>query len=231
MVREDPEDLQRIVAVGLDLVRRASYENLGHIFHLLGLFETEDRLDSRTELFGGVHTFRGVETIVTRSAIIGLILLTEIVEQRLAAADGGLRIGRGLDQKLARDLLFHRRFRLNEFLELLYIFIGVESDAVAFAAVTPGASGLLIISLKAFGNVVVDHEADVGLVDTHAESDSGHDYLDLLVKERILVDGTRISIHAGVVGQRLDIVYFQNFSKLLDLLSREAIDDAGFSRS
>ena len=62
----------------------------------------------------------------------------------------------------------------------------VEHQAVRGGAVAAGAARLLIIRLDAAGNVVVDDEPHVGLVDAHAEGVGGHDDLAPALHEVVL---------------------------------------------
>jgi hypothetical protein len=76
----------------------------------------------------------------------------------------------------------------------------------------------------------MQHKAHVRLVDTHAEGD-GRDHDDaVLLQENILVTRTRLGLHAGVIGQRLDAVLPQEIRQLLGLAPRRAIDDAALAR-
>ena len=70
-------------------------------------------------------------------------------------------------------------------------------------------------------------EADVGLVDAHAEGD-GCDHDDaVLAHEPVLVPLAHVGVEAGVVGQRGDAFVVQPGGGLVDFLARLAIDDAG----
>ena len=62
---------------------------------------------------------------------------------------------------------------------------------MTLAAVAPGPSRLLIIPFERLGNVVMDDEPHVGLVDTHAESDRGDDHVGALHQEIVLILGAR----------------------------------------
>ena len=75
----------------------------------------------------------------------------------------------------------------------------------------------------------MDDEADVGLVDAHAEGDGRDDHLDVLHEETVLVLGAGLRVQAGVVGEGLDAVDGQQLGQLLHLLAAEAVDDAGLA--
>ncbi len=53
--------------------------------------------------------------------------------------------------------------------------------------VAPGASDLLIIAFDAFGQVEVNDEAHIGLVDAHAKRDGGNDDLCIIADEGFLI--------------------------------------------
>ena len=59
-----------------------------------------------------------------------------------------------------------------------------EQHGAAGLAVAAGAADLLVVALDAAGQGRVDHRADVGLVDAHAEGDRRHDHLELAGQER-----------------------------------------------
>ena len=77
---------------------------------------------------------------------------------------------------LAEQLAVHRAHHvalgirlLDE--ELLQLSVGgaVQEDAFGRLAIAPGTARLLVILLEAAGKIVVDHPADIGEVDAHAE--------------------------------------------------------------
>ena len=71
---------------------------------------------------------------------------------------------------------------------------------MAFAAVASGTAGLLVVAFDALGDVVVDDETHIGLVDAHAEGDGGHDDVHVLHEEFVLVLGADLVVQSGVVG-------------------------------
>ena len=103
---------------------------------------------------------------------------------------------------------------------------GIEGEADTLAAVSAGTSGLLIVALEALGYVVVDDIAHVGLVDTHAEGDSGHDDGEPLHEEVVLCLTARHGVHAGMVGTGVDVVGTQHLGQLLHLTATQTVDDA-----
>src|SRR4051795_13572668 len=73
-------------------------------------------------------------------------------------------------------------------------------------------------------------EADVGLVDSHPESDGGADDDAFLAAEAGLVLPSRRGVQSRVVGQRRDAVPPEELRRLLGLLPAQAIDDPGIAR-
>src|SRR5690606_3906132 len=98
--------------------------------------------------------------------------LLEVADEILMAA----AVGFGKAEDLA-SLRHETRGRLRvlvlagEALVRLHVGPGVEEDAVARQTVATGAPDLLIVALDGARQVVVHDEADVGLVDAHAERD------------------------------------------------------------
>ena len=72
----------------------------------------------------------------------------------------------------------------------------------------------------------MDDKPHVGFVDTHTEGNSRHDDIHVLTQESVLVGAANCTLHAGMIGQCLDIVKAQHLGKFLDLLAAEAIDNA-----
>ena len=103
----------------------------------------------------------------------------------------------------------------------------VGHPRVGGQAVAARAAGLLVVTLQALGQIEVRNEADVRLVDAHAESDGRHHHDALLLAEDRLMAGAHVGIHPGVIRQRADALLGQPLRGLFHLLARQAIDDAG----
>ena len=106
---------------------------------------------------------------------------------------------------------------------------GVESDALAFAAVAACTASLLIVAFEAFRYVVVNDETHIGLVDAHAESDGGNDDIHFFHQEFVLVLGTHFVVQSRMVGKGFDSVELQQLGQLLHAFAGEAVDDAAFA--
>jgi hypothetical protein len=75
----------------------------------------------------------------------------------------------------------------------------VVQDGGGRVPVTSGAPDLLVVGVEGLGDVGVDHEADVGLVDAHAERRGRHDDVEFVVEE-LLVDLVALALlPAGVI--------------------------------
>ena len=71
----------------------------------------------------------------------------------------------------------------------------------------------------------MDDISHIGLIDTHTKGDSGNYDVYTLVQKGVLVVCTCLCIHAGVVGERLDAIGYEQLGKFLNLLTAEAVDD------
>ncbi len=104
-----------------------------------------------------------------------------------------------------------------------------EEQGLGRQAVAPRPPRLLVVALDRLGQVVVDDEAHVALVDAHAERDRGHDDEDVVAGEGILHAPALGCGQAGVVGRGRDAGRGQPAGHLFGALAREAVDDAGFA--
>jgi hypothetical protein len=115
---------------------------------------------------------------------------------------------------------------LQHLLEHHHVLQAVGHPGVRRQAVTAGPAGFLVVGLKRFGQVEVGDEAHVGLVDAHAEGDGGDHDQPFLVEEAVLV-GARFGGQPGVIRQRREALLAEEGRGFVDLLARQAIDDAG----
>ncbi len=147
-------------------------------------------------------------------------------EERLVAAglplgepeEGHGRLALGPPQGLVRDLGQHPLARL-------HVGPRVEEDAVAREAVASGPTHLLVPRLDIRRHVAVDHEADVRLVDPHAEGDRGDHHLRLVAGERLLVGRALLVGQAGVIRERPHPLLPQEGRGRLHGAARQAVDD------
>ena len=77
--------------------------------------------------------------------------------------------------------------------------IGVHQVGPAGSAIAARAANFLIEALESGRQTGVDHGADVGLVDAHAECDRSDDGLQFACLEGLLHTVARLSVEAGMV--------------------------------
>ena len=80
-------------------------------------------------------------------------------------------------------------------------------------------TGFLVVALDRLRRTVVDHIADVGLVDAHAKSDRGADHLNLVDHPSFLDPAPLFVDYAGMVGHRAYAVLSQRLGHLLAFVS------------
>ena len=134
------------------------------------------------------------------------------MQQQFSPADGTLGVTLGLKEKLVADADLFWGLVFLETPQTLNVVRRVETQANTFSAVASGTSGLLIVSLKALGDVVMYDETHIGFVDAHTESDRSHDDLYFLHEESVLVGCSGLRIHAGMISARrytIDMQYFR----------------------
>ena len=107
---------------------------------------------------------------------------------------------------------------------------GVEQHATRRRPVAPGPTGFLQVVFQRTGNVGMDHQSHVGLVDTHAEGVGGGDDAQFAGDEgflRVLLGFRR---QAGVIGRGRQAFLPEKLRQLFGLLARGAVGDgtAGF---
>jgi hypothetical protein len=103
----------------------------------------------------------------------------------------------------------------------------VEEHGPRGLTVAPGAPELLVVGVDGLGDVVVDDEAHVVLVDAHAERDRRDDDVDPGAGHERLLDGVA-ALHRepGVVGRRAHGALVQGGRHLLRRPLRRGVDDA-----
>ena len=75
----------------------------------------------------------------------------------------------------------------------------------------------------------MDDKAHIRLVDAHPEGDGGHNHVDFLCQEKILVVRPCLGVQAGVVREGLDTVDREHLGHFLHFFAAEAVDDAAFA--
>ncbi|CRP95037.1 hypothetical protein PAERUG_E5_London_17_VIM_2_12_12_01577 [Pseudomonas aeruginosa] len=189
-----------------------------------------DRRQRLARGFGGIPGFHAVHAVVAMPA--GLRhLLVEIGQQRLAPATGFLTERQHGFQLVPLDALVPlvALGTLHHLPQQQDVLQTVGHPGVGRQAIAAGAAGFLVIGLEALGQVEVGDETHVGLVDAHAEGNGRHHDQAFLVEEALLVVGTQFVGQSGVIRQRGEALVAEEFRDLLDLLPRQAVDDAGIA--
>ena len=223
------EQRQLVVPVGLDHGVGDPGQDGRQVLQLEMFRKGFDEFDHQGQLLLAVEAGFGMEAVVAAAAVVLGIILAEVVQEQFPAALAGFGIGDRFPEQLFADFLFRDGFALHEFFQFLDVLVAVIGDAPAFLTVTAGAARFLIVAFNALGNVVVDDKADVRLVDSHSESNGGHDDIDLLHQELVLVVGPGFGVQAGVVRKGLDAVDGKHLGHFLHLFTTEAVDDAAFA--
>jgi len=113
---------------------------------------------------------------------------------------------------------------LKEGLVDLAVDEGVEKDRPTGEAIAAGAADLLVVGLDRGGQSDVEDGADVGLVDAHAEGDSGDDDVQFSSLEVALDTLADAGLEAGVVGGG---AASEHGGEVLGGLARGGVDDGG----
>ena len=187
-------------------------------------------VDGRQRLarsFRGVPRFRRIDARVAVAA--GSARFAEIVEQPNAAAACGFAQAEKRVELAARyALVFVARIRLLDQPPLLHeVSEAVTHPRVGGQAIAAGTSRFLIVALDALRQIQMRDESHVRLVDPHSESDRRHDDDAVVALETRLVRAARRAIHARVIRQRADTMLHKPGGRLVDLATRQTIDDAG----
>ena len=230
MILAFPEQRNGVVLVRLDHRVGLSGEDHGQMLDLEVFRQGFDQPDHKTHFLPAVESGLGMDTVVAHAAVILRIILSEVIEQHLPAALAGLSVRHCLHQQLPANLLLRDRFSEHEFLKFLDVLVAVICDAVRQLAISSGAAGLLVISLNALGNVVVDHETDVRLVDTHSEGNRGDDDVHIFHQETVLVFRSRLGIQSRMVGKGAYPIDGQETGSLFHLLPAKTVDNPGLAR-
>jgi hypothetical protein len=105
-----------------------------------------------------------------------------------------------------------------------------EERATGGQAVASGAADLLVIRLERARHVGVRHEAQVALVDPHAEGVGGGDHLDAAREEIVLHAGALVVPQPAVVLPRPEAPLLEMQSPQRHVLPGRRVDDAGRPR-
>ncbi len=216
--------------VGQNLVGLLTGNKVDDIIAAEVLLDGQDRVQYNHKLLLSLYLRLRMQTVVAVAAVVLIVLLTEIVQQHLSATDRCLGIGGCLHQQLSTDILFCHRLTLHKLLQFIKVLTRVEGQADTLTAITTSTTRLLIVAFQRLRDVVVDHKADIGFINTHTEGDGSHNHVDVLHQEVILRLGASGRVKTGMISCCLDIVGTQDGSQLLYLLTGETVNDTTLAR-
>ena len=107
----------------------------------------------------------------------------------------------------------------------------IEQHALCTAAVPACPARFLIIAFNGPGHIVVDHEADVGFVDAHAEGVGGHHYGLSVIEEVLLIDRPLLFIQTRMVAGGIVAPVLEEIADSLHIFPGCAVDNAAFALS
>ena len=96
-------------------------------------------------------------------------------------------------------------------------------------AITPGATGFLIIGFDIARNIKVDHEANVWFIDAHAERHRRHHNLQVIALKFFLHVGANIIFQPSMIGRRANSLALQARSGVFYFRPAVAVDNAGLT--
>ena len=105
-----------------------------------------------------------------------------------------------------------------------------QSERLGRQSVAAGAADLLIIAFDRAGQIGVEDEAHILLVDAHAEGDGRDHHHALALEEGVLIEAARAGVEPGVIGQSVEAGAPQPMRHRLGLAARGAIDDPALPR-
>ena len=106
-----------------------------------------------------------------------------------------------------------------------------EQHAFAGQSVAARAAGFLVVALDVFRQVVVDHEADVRLVDPHAEGDGRADHADVVAQKQLLMLAAFLGRQARMIRAGLNAIGAKEFSQFFGAVTTLTIHNAAVMRS
>jgi hypothetical protein len=91
----------------------------------------------------------------------------------------------------------------------------------------PGAADLLVVGHRGPGRLVVEHEAEVGLVEAHPEGRGGHERLHLVRDQGVLELLPALRLRLAAVGVRVDPLRARERGDPGGVGDREHVDHTG----
>ena len=133
---------------------------------------------------------------------------------RAELPDDRLDVGHGRERavdEVARDLV---------------VLATRQQDPVGVVHAPARSSDLLVVGDGGAGSLVVDDEAQVGLVEAHAQGDRGHQHLEVVGEQPELQRLALVLAQAGAVRLGVDAPLAQEGGDPLGVIDRQAVDDA-----
>ena len=206
----------------------AAGQHLGNVQRAETLAGADDGGEYLLGHFGSVAVLRFRQADIAAAAVVRRPAFPEILQNVAAAASGQLGELHHLRQFQAGVALLDGILHLIDEIVLLgFVGVVVEQDALAGQAVPPGPAGFLIVAFQRLGQAVVNHQADVRLVDAHTESDGGNDNRHPVADKILLGLAAGIGVQAGVVRAGSQAPGVQVISQFLGFPAGKAVDDGG----
>ena len=182
--------LQAFMAVLLDFLIFGARQDVNGIIRAEALVEF---LNAGNQFLCGFRAVKGpfrVEAGVAVPTGFGKNL-PKIFKEHLAPALIALTVGHHLPELHQSDVFFlFFRLLVYEILNLEAVAPAEKEEAFAGTAVPAPTPGFLVVALEVAGEVVVDNETDVGLVNSHPESNGCNDNVRVVLYEEFLVPCT-----------------------------------------
>ena len=155
--------------------------------------------EEHLRILGAIEFLTRILAVVAVAAVLSQFL-TEVLEQNLAPANFRIREVLHAPQLAEHHLaLFLIIFDLAMGGKCAKITSAMKKKRFAVQAVAPRTASFLVISFDVFGQIHVDHVADVVLVDAHAECDGRGDDVDLIADELVLPFHTFLTGQSGMI--------------------------------
>ncbi len=217
----DPEGAESVMAELLDALVIAAAQDGDQMTDAKALAAAIDATERLARGVGGVPGFRCIQAVVAIAAGLRIVLI-EVAQQVLTPAFGRFAVAeQGVELAAFDPFAFIAGLRVVDHpLERDHIAQAIAQPGFGRVAVATGTAGLLVITFNGFRQVEVGDEADIGLVDAHAEGDRRDHDDAVLAQKAALIVGTGRSGHAGVIGQCPETGFGQCLGDAVNLLAR-----------
>ena len=111
------------MVMGQDLISLLAGDIVDDIVGTEILLNVENGLQDDDQHILTLYLRLGMQTVIAISAVILWIGLTEIMQQHLSSADGGLGVSSRLHQELSPNILFSHRLTFHELVQFLQILV------------------------------------------------------------------------------------------------------------